>query len=106
MNPVNQQELDDLFTYHAPFGSQPRRYAQLRASARQFAEMVLLFCPSSRERSLAVTAIQQASMWANASIAINEKPVSPEDHASSRLATRDEAAAFAEQVLPPEPAVE
>lgn len=75
---MTQQQLDKIFTYHAPFGSQQERYVELRAAARRFAEMVNDCCPESREKSLAITAIQQATQWANASIAINEQQVTKE----------------------------
>jgi hypothetical protein len=32
-------------------------------------------CPESRERSLALSKLQELVMWSNASIAINEEPV-------------------------------
>ena len=41
-------------------------------AARELAEIIDDACPDSREKSLALTNLQQATMWANASIAINE----------------------------------
>lgn len=64
--------LDNIFTYHAPKADQPARYNQIREAAKQFAQLVSDTTPMSREQSLAITAIQQATMWANAAIAINE----------------------------------
>ena len=64
--------LEGIFTYHKPFGNQPERYVALRNKAREFAELVEASCPDSREKSLAITNIQQSIMWANAAIAINE----------------------------------
>lgn len=64
--------LDHIFTYHKPKDDQPERYERLRAKAKELAMLVDELCPESREKSLAITNIQQASMWANASIAINE----------------------------------
>lgn len=65
-------DLDNVFTYHPPFGNQAERYEALRNSARNFAWTVQNFTPESREQSVALTNIQQAVMWANAAIAINE----------------------------------
>lgn len=65
--------IENTFTYHRPFGTQPERYEHLRAVAKELATAITLHCPESREKSLALTAVQQAVMWANASIAINEK---------------------------------
>ena len=70
---MNEDDLDNRFTYHKPFGSQGKRYEDLRWQAKQFAALIYEHCPESRERSLAITNVEQASMWANASIARNEK---------------------------------
>ena len=67
------KDIESIFVYHKPFGNQPERYQELREKAREFAEKVVMDCPDSREKSLAITNIQQAVMWANAAIAINEK---------------------------------
>lgn len=64
--------VDRVFTYHSPFGTQPQRYQAVRDAAKLFANVVNDSCPDSREKSLAMTAIQEASMWSNAAIAINE----------------------------------
>lgn len=62
------------FTHHPPFGNQIDRYEQLRADARMFAISIQARCPESREKSLALTNLEQAVFWSNASIARNEKP--------------------------------
>lgn len=71
---MSKEEIDNIFTYHAPVGNQPMRYEMLRAGAKILAERINEMCPDSREKSLAITNLQQTIMWANASIAINEKP--------------------------------
>ena len=68
---MSEEYLKKAFTYHPPTGTQPERYVLLRDLAKGFAEGVLKHCPESRERSLALTNIEQAVMWANASIARN-----------------------------------
>lgn len=70
---LSDSELNKIFTYHKPFGDQPQRYEGLRSKARELAALISAYCPNSRERSLAITNLQQTIMWANASIAINEK---------------------------------
>lgn len=64
--------LDQVFTYHAPKGTQQERYVALRNKAKELAVLVQETTPESREQSLALTALQQSVMWANAAIAINE----------------------------------
>lgn len=65
-------DLQSIFSYHAPKEGQPARYEALRAKAREFAELIASATPASREQSVALTNVQQAVMWANAAIAINE----------------------------------
>lgn len=70
MNDMSKQ-IENNFTYHAPQGDQPRRYDLIRSTARGFAEIIDETCPDSREKSLAMTKLEECSMWANASIARN-----------------------------------
>jgi hypothetical protein len=66
-------DVDNVFQYHKPFGLQPAKYEIIRTYAKDLAKVIDTHCPESREKSLALTNLQQAVMWANASIAINEK---------------------------------
>jgi hypothetical protein len=72
MNEEFGVEMDKRFTYHAPKGDQPERYVSLRNKARELAEMIVSLCPESRERSLALTKVEESVFWANASIARRE----------------------------------
>jgi hypothetical protein len=67
-----EDQIKNIFTYHKPKADQPERYEKLREGARLLAQGINELCPESREKSLAITNLQQAVMWANASIAINE----------------------------------
>lgn len=67
------KQIDIAFTYHAPFGSQRERYEDIRDAAKRFAYFVVDTTPPSREQSLFLTKLEEAVMWANASIARNEK---------------------------------
>lgn len=69
---MTQEQIDNTFTYHAPKGDQPTRYQSIRDCAKELAQNIARNCPNSREKALALTNLQQAVMWANASIAINE----------------------------------
>lgn len=70
---MNADLIDNNFTYHKPFGTQQERYVLLRDTAKDLAHKVNTMCPDSREKSLAMTKLEEAVMWANASIARNEK---------------------------------
>ena len=65
-------ELEQRFTYHTPKPFQVGRYERIRSFAKDFAYLLDDVCPTSREKSLALTNLEQAVMWANASIARNE----------------------------------
>lgn len=64
--------LREAFTYHAPHGDQVERYQRLREGGGGLAMLVLQNAPQSRERSLALTKIEEACFWANAAIARHE----------------------------------
>ena len=65
-------DVENNFTYHAPKEGQPAKYEAIRDEAKSLAKRIIHLCPESRERSLALTNLEQAVMWANASIARNE----------------------------------
>lgn len=70
---TNLDEIDAVFTYHAPHGDQVDRYQQIREGAKRLAELIFAFCPESRERLLALTSVQQAAMWGISAISIYER---------------------------------
>ena len=65
-------DIDNNFTYHAPKGDQQIRYQSIREKGKSFARLIEELCPNSRERSLAMTKLEECVMWANAAIARNE----------------------------------
>ena len=69
---MDPKRFENTYTYHAPKGDQTARYAKLRAKARELAELIEACCPDSREKSLAHTKVEEATMWANAAIARND----------------------------------
>lgn len=72
--PSEQQVAQNqrAFQYHAPKPDQIPRYGTLRQQAAYLAAEMIRLCPASRELSLALTKLEEATMWANASIARNE----------------------------------
>jgi hypothetical protein len=69
---MKPEEIENIFMYHRPVKEQQCRYEGIRFQAKILAHSLNELCPESREKSLALTNLQQAVMWANASIAINE----------------------------------
>ena len=66
------EQIENNFRYHAPKEGQPQRYTELRDAAKTLALYIDHECPNSREKSLALTKLEEAVMWANAAIARNE----------------------------------
>lgn len=68
--PVTKKNVDDVFTYHAPEGDQPTRYATLRVAARVFVETILENTPVCADQQAAIRLVREAVMTANAAIAL------------------------------------
>lgn len=66
-NPV----IENNFIYHPPKPGQPEKYMKVREKAKELAYTFDELCPNSREKSLAMTKLEEAVMWANAAIARN-----------------------------------
>jgi len=69
---LTKEDLENRFTYHPPKEGQPERYNDLRDEAYLLALNILVSCPDSREKALAITKLEECVMWANAAIARNE----------------------------------
>lgn len=65
------EQIENNFKYHAPNGDKVVRHELVREKCKELAYEVEKLCPHSRERSLAITKIEEAMMWANAAIARN-----------------------------------
>ena len=66
MNPI---EIIRRFRYHKPTEKQVPMYERNRNKARELAELINGQCPDNREKSIAISKVEEAVMWANASIA-------------------------------------
>lgn len=65
------KQIENAFTYHAPKEGQPELYTMLREAFKDVANLVDAHVPDSREKSLALTKLEEAVMWANAGVARN-----------------------------------
>lgn len=66
------ERIENNFTYHPPKEGQPEKYQKIRNKAKELAYLLKDLVPESRERYLAMTKLEECSMWANAGIARNE----------------------------------
>ena len=68
----NNPDLEKRFTYHPPNEGQANWYQQIRDAAKGYAYILDRYTPDSREKSLALTKLEESVMWANAAIARGE----------------------------------
>lgn len=68
---MNSGDIHNRFTYHPPSEDQGFIYQDIRDHALDLAHFLNIVCPDSREKSLAITAPEEAVFWANAAIARN-----------------------------------
>jgi Spy/CpxP family protein refolding chaperone len=70
---LTDEQVQQIFNYHEPSGSQVARMEQLRSHALQMANWIQANAPDSPERSLAIRSLQESLMWVGQSITINEQ---------------------------------
>lgn len=67
---MQQSDLDNRFTFHpVKDPAQGEVYSLVRAKAKEFANFVDSVAPDGREKSLAITHIEESVFWTNAAIA-------------------------------------
>lgn len=67
---METSDLDNRFDYHPPSNDVVKQaHEDLRAAMRLAAGIVEEICPDGREKSLAITKLEEAMMWSNAAIA-------------------------------------
>lgn len=64
--------LENNFSYHAPKSDEQKGlYEEIRGCCKHLAAYLLDNCPESRERSVALTKLEEVMFWANAAVARN-----------------------------------
>lgn len=68
-----EYDIENIFKFHTLSDDQSKKMEELQIKAKELAQLILDVCPYSRERNLALTNLEQSLLWANESIARNEK---------------------------------
>ena len=66
---MEEKDILNRFVYHKPKEDDSMKYITIRQQAKQFADIINGIVPESREKSLAITKLEEVVMWANAGIA-------------------------------------
>lgn len=68
--------VEKMFTYY-PRPDKAESFKRINEAAKQFALVLVEECDTSAETTLAIRKIQEARMWANASIVLQSPPPAP-----------------------------
>ena len=69
---LTHEQIEDRFKYHSVDDDQIRTMATIREVTTGLAVIINERCPSGREKSLALTKLEECAMWANKSIAMQK----------------------------------
>ena len=65
-----QSDIDTRFDFHAAPDKEKRdRHTSMRLACKKAAESINDQAPDSREKSIAITKLEEAMFWANAAVA-------------------------------------
>ena len=64
--------IDKRFAYHKPSPTGLEAITKLRESFSAVKEFIEVWCPQSREKSVALTELETAAMWAIKSVVSND----------------------------------
>lgn len=67
----NYDRIENDYTYHPPSPDQIPKFQAIRDEAKSLAHLIDALVPDGREKSLALTNLDQVVFWANAGIARN-----------------------------------
>lgn len=69
---MTPEDITNRFTYHDLDEDEVSATDHIRSAGLMFATLINDVCPEGREKSLAVTKLEECVMWANASVARSE----------------------------------
>ena len=68
---ITAENVEKVFSYHAPDEDQIKKYAAIRAQAKDFARTILEVVPECADRSVALRKLRECVMDVNAAIALD-----------------------------------
>ena len=71
---MDEKDIERRFAYHQPSSKKIALHATIRQGCRELANMINnadLGIPDCREKSLAITKLEEVMLWTNAAIARN-----------------------------------
>jgi uncharacterized protein YeaO (DUF488 family) len=71
---MRQSDIDNWFTYHAPRPEQVETYNNLRAKAKEFAELFDALVPDCADKTAAMRDLRNTTMAMNLAIACYQVP--------------------------------
>lgn len=85
---IDEMEIDDRFDLHSPKSDKIREVMRdVRAMVKDTAMEWVDVLPEGREKSLAITHLEEALMWATKAIACNQHRVDPDGVGTDDAAT-------------------
>lgn len=66
---MDPADITNRFDYHAPDEEKRHKHEAVRAACRDLAENLNEHIPEGREKSLAITHLEEVMFWSNAAIA-------------------------------------
>ncbi|MYR46608.1 hypothetical protein [Streptomyces sp. SID5910] len=67
---MSPEDIEHRFAFHAATTNEKRdAHTSVRQHCRRLADHINETCPDGREKSLAITAIEEAMFWGNAALA-------------------------------------
>jgi len=66
---IDKEQLENWFSYHAPYEFQFEKYGKIREAGLLFAEVILDNTPTSADQTVAIRKVREAVMVANSAIA-------------------------------------
>lgn len=67
---IDRKEIEHRFGFHKGTDVTGPIHKEVRANFKEFVDHLVKLTPPGREQSLMLTALQEASMWANAAVAM------------------------------------